>query len=153
MLSYLLLKTINEDDSTKFNLLFKEFNNFERHFKIHLLAILKVFLWGLLFIIPGIIRAYGLSQIYFIAEEHKDLSPSEVLKMSTQMMKGNKGRLLGLQLSFFPWYILSILSFGVLFFFLLPYVQITNVLFHNEILEKNPQFRPKEEQVIWVTKQ
>ncbi len=147
--AYMTLRTIRNDDSSDLGLLFKEFDNFGRHLAIHLLAIVKIFLWSLLFFIPGIVRAYSLRQIYFIAKEHPELSPSDVLKKSTEMMKGHKGRLFCLHLSFIGWFLLAflvaIITFGIgsiAFIFLIPYVKLAEGLFYQELLDLNPEYKP-----------
>lgn len=142
--AHMMLRTIRNDDSGDLGLLFGEFNNFGRHLAIHVLSIVKIFLWSLLFIIPGIVRAYSLSQIYFIAKDHPELSPSEVLAKSTEMMKGNKGRLFCLHFSFIGWILLAILTFGIGAFFLMPYMYAANGVFYQELLDINPQYKPTE---------
>ena len=62
-----------------------------------------VFLWSLLFIIPGIV-------IY----ENPNLSPSRALQMSKAMTQGHKGDLFIFDLSFFGWMLLSGLTCGIL---------------------------------------
>lgn len=139
--SYMMLRTIREDNSKDISLLFKEFDDFGRNLGIHLLALLKIFLWCLLFIIPGIVRAYSLSQVYFIAKEHPKLTPSEVLAKSTEMMDGHKGRLFALHFSFIGWFLLSALTFGIGIIFLAPYFEAANGVFYQELIEKNPQYK------------
>ncbi|MGI6359537.1 MAG: DUF975 family protein [Acholeplasmatales bacterium] len=147
--AYMMLRTIRNDDSSDLGLLFKEFDNFGRYLAIHLLALIKIFLWSLLFIIPGIVRSYSLSLIYFIAKEHPELSPGEVLKKSTEMMKGHKGRLFCLHFSFIGWFLLGLLvaivtlGFGsIAFIFLMPYVKAAEGVFYQELLDVNPEYKP-----------
>lgn len=142
--AHLTLKTIRDDDSTQFELLFKEFDNFGRQLGVHILALLKIFLWTLLFIIPGIVRAYSLSQIYFIAKERPDLEANEVLKQSTQMMRGHRFRLFKLHFSFIGWYLLCILTFGIGFIFLMPYARIAEGLFYQELIDLDPDRKKAE---------
>lgn len=104
-----------------------------------ILQALFVMLWSLLFIIPGIIAAFGYAMAPYILAEHPEISASEALKMSKDMMKGNKGSFFCLQLSFIGWMILSMFTFGIGLFFLMPYMQAANAEFFNEVSGKNAQ--------------
>lgn len=100
---------------------------------------LLVTLWSLLFIIPGIIAGFAYAMTPYILAEHPEISAVNALKMSKDMMQGNKGRYFCLQLSFIGWVLLSFLTFGIGLFFLIPYVQAANAEFFNEVSGKNAQ--------------
>lgn len=74
------------------------------------------------------------SQTRYILLDFPDLSAMDLLKKSRQLMKGNKGRLFLLDLSFLPLSLLSILSFGIGFLFLLPYMYMTHTLFYLDLV-------------------
>lgn len=65
-----------------------------------LLVGLFVMLWSLLFIVPGIVKAYSYSQAIYILRDRKDLTPLEAIRESQQMMYGKKGKLFGLELPY-----------------------------------------------------
>lgn len=119
--------------------LFSQFNGkaFGNTLVMYILTCVYTFLWSLLFIIPGIIAALSYALAPYILAEHPEISASEALRMSKEMMQGNKGRLFCLQLSFIGWGILSIFTFGIGLFFLMPYMQAANAEFFNEISGKN----------------
>ena len=48
-------------------------------------------------------------------------------------MRGNIGKYILLQLSFLPWYFLSLFTMGIGMIFLMPYIQITNTMFYRDI--------------------
>lgn len=112
-------------------------------FKLFLLKLiinLYTFLWALLFIIPGIIKFYAYSQAEFIFKDIVDSTgeqPSirECLYESEQLMKGEKLNLLALELSFFGWYIFSAFTLGLAYFWLNPYIQMSRVIFYENISE------------------
>ena len=84
-------------------------------------------LWTLLFIIPGIIKAYEYRMIPYILSENPEISRKRAFEISKQMMKGNKWNTFVLDLSFLGWQILSGLTIGILgIFYVNPYVQGTN---------------------------
>ncbi len=93
--------------------------------KIQFLKGLYIFLWSLLFIVPGIIKAYQYSMVEYIAAENPYLPADRVFALSRAMTDGEKGALFLLDLSFIGWYLLGVLAFGVGLLFVLPYYQAT----------------------------
>ena len=84
-------------------------------------------LWSLLFVIPGIIKAYEYRMIPYILSENPDISRTRAFEISKQMMKGNKWDTFVLDLSFIGWQILSGITIGILgIFYVNPYVESTN---------------------------
>ena len=98
-----------------------------------------IFLWSLLFVIPGMVAAFSYAMTPYILAEHPEMSALDALRMSKDMMKGNKGRYFCLQLSFIGWILLCFLTFGIGILFLIPYMQAANAEFFNEISGKNTQ--------------
>lgn len=94
--------------------------------KIMFLRSLYVFLWSLLFIIPGIIKTYEYLMIPYILAENPDIDSQEAFAMTKQMMKGNKWKAFVLGLSFFGWFLLSGITCGILaIFYVNPYYYMT----------------------------
>lgn len=75
---------------------------------------LKQILWTLLFIIPGIIKAYEYLMIPYIIAENPETDRKRVFEMSRQMMDGHKMEAFIMQLSFLPWSILGAFTCGLL---------------------------------------
>ena len=76
----------------------------------------------------------GLSQVFYLMLDYPDLTAKETLALTFRVMKGNKGRLFYLQLSFIPMMILGILSFGIGFLWVNPYMQMTYTYFFLDIM-------------------
>jgi len=80
---------------------------------------LYTFLWSLLFIIPGIIKAFSYSQVFEVLKDNPELTASQAIKKSQRLMQGNKWRFFVFNLSFILWFlpvaILAPLAFLVLF--------------------------------------
>ena len=92
---------------------------------------LSIFLHMLLFIIPGIIKAYAYTFVPYILAENPDLDTKRVLKLSSEMMNGHKMEFFVLQLSFFGWALLNTITFGVLgIFWVNPYMSATFAEFY-----------------------
>ncbi len=68
---------------------------------------------------------------YILADEN--VGGFEALKRSMQLMRGNIGKYILLQLSFLPWYFLSLFTMGIGMIFLMPYIQMTNTMFYRDI--------------------
>lgn len=84
-------------------------SNFLSGVVLYLVAGVQIFLWSLLFIVPGILAAIRYSQAFFVLSEEPGLHPLECISRSKAMMLQNKGKFFLLELSFLPWYIISIL--------------------------------------------
>ena len=96
---------------------------------------LFIALWSLLLIVPGIIKtyAYALIELLLADEEYEDLSATEAIKLSQEMMKGHKMDLFVLDLSFIGWHLLAILTLGILEIWILPYHMTARVKFLNDV--------------------
>ena len=105
-------------------------NVIKRSFVLYLLIEIFTFLWSLLFVIPGIVASLSYSQAFFILVDDDNISASEALRLSKRMMKGYKGKLFCLLLSFIGWILLCCLTFGIGFIFLMPYLQTAYANFY-----------------------
>lgn len=95
---------------------------------------LYVFLWSLLFIIPGIIKAYSYSQTMYIKAENPNISASRAIELSKIMMDGHKGQLFYLHLSFIGWSILSAFTLHILgVVYVFPYYYAAQAFAYQEI--------------------
>ncbi len=102
-----------------------------------LLQGLYIFLWSLLFVIPGIVASYSYAMTSFILAEHPELSPQESLARSKAMMRGNRWRLFCLHFSFIGWSLLSALTMGIGNLWLNPYRQSAVTAFYRELTGGN----------------
>lgn len=101
----------------------------------YLLMVLFVFLWMLLLIVPGIIMAIAYSQAFFILAEDESINPMDALRKSKEMMYGYKWKYFCLGLRFLGWALLCILTFGIGFLWLYPYIYVTYANFYDDIKE------------------
>jgi uncharacterized membrane protein len=86
---------------------------------------LFTFLWMLLFIIPGIVKAYAYCLVPYILADNPEIGYDRALKLSMSMTNGYKGEIFVLQLSFIGWYLLGALCLGVGVLFVNPYFGAT----------------------------
>ena len=106
---------------------------FARSFLIGLLTTLFTALWSLLFVIPGIIKAYSYSMSYYISLDYPEMEATQCITESRRIMSGNKMRLFLLDLSFIGWYIVGALCFGIGTLWVNAYHQMARANFYEEL--------------------
>lgn len=94
---------------------------------------LFTFLWSLLLFVPGIIKACSYSQAMYILAEDPGMGPMEAIRRSKEMMEGHKMEYFLLCLSFYGWALLGVFTFGILYIWLIPYMQATFVNYHRSL--------------------
>ena len=115
--------------------MFSCFNTKEygRAIEMPLLVSVYTFLWMLLFIVPGIVKAYSYAMAIYISKDKPELSAEECIQKSRRMMSGHKGELFLLDLSYIGWGILCILTCGILSLWVAPKMQTAHVLFYEDL--------------------
>jgi uncharacterized membrane protein len=113
--------------------LFEGFYHFANALVAYLLMTLFIVLWTLLFIIPGFVATLSYSQTFFILADDPQLKGSEALRKSKAMMRGNRWKLFCLLWRFFGWFLLGILSMGIGFLWIVPYLAATLAHFYNDL--------------------
>ena len=142
---YFVLGSVIEAGYARFNMnlvdrtdakiesLFTYFYNWKTTAATRFLKTLYCFLWSLLFIIPGIIASYSYAMTGYILADHPELTASEAIERSKEMMSGNRFRLFCLHLSFIGWAILCAFTMGIGNLWLNPYRQASVAAFYREI--------------------
>ena len=113
--------------------LFSEFDRFGQGFAQLFLRGLYSFLWGLLFIIPGIVKSYSYAMTPFLMADHPELTASEAINRSEELMDGHRWELFVLRLTFLGWGILAALTMNVGHLVLNPYKNAAEAAFYREI--------------------
>ena len=101
------------------------------------LAFIYILLWTLLFIIPGIVKGYQYRYVPYLLAEDPSLAPNEALSKSKEMTMGHKWNIFILDLSFFLWGLLSLITFGLSTYFVAPYIEATNARLYNVLKGEN----------------
>ena len=126
-----------EDNTTSLGVIKEGFSDYGRVFITLFLRDLFLTLWCMLFVIPGIVKAYSYRMVPYILKDNPELSATEVITKSRQMMNGNKWNAFVLDLSFIGWWCLTALTCGILgIFFTNPYYYNTSAALYTE-LKKN----------------
>ncbi len=121
------------DDPFALGNLIVGYRDFWRVFSTMLIASLMEILFYLLLIIPGIWMQLRLAMVPFILRDYPELGGNKALRLSADMMQGHKLKLFCLGLSFLGWILLCILTLGIGFFWLCPYINQTVANFYEEV--------------------
>lgn len=151
------LRTVRGMEASYWNL-FDAFGMFFRVIWLYILEGIFIFLWSLLFIIPGFIAFYRYRQALYLLLEHPEMSALQCISESKRLMVGHKGELFWMDITFFGWallvgiadsisewlagamgpsiiaQIIGVIGFGVLVqFFVLPYMNLTYAGYYVEL--------------------
>lgn len=138
----ILLKQ-HDHQEFEFRDLFSQFDRFGQGFAQRFLRELYVALWSLLLIIPGIIAHYRYAMTPFIMAENPNLTASEAIELSKQMMDGHKGELFTLHLTFIGWDLLAMITMNIGHLWLNPYKNAAEAAFYRDLKntwQKNQAF-------------
>lgn len=125
--------SISRNKDVKVEQIFYGFKYFLNAFIAYLLICVFTLLWTFLFIIPGFVAAISYSMTFFILADHPELDANTAIKLSKNMMKGNKGQFFMLLLRFWGLSLLCLLTLGIGFFWLMPYMLVTFAKFYDEV--------------------
>lgn len=114
--------------------LYKEgIDNYGSYLVTGVLVNVFTFLWSLLFVVPGIIKALAYSQAKYVIHDNPRLKGKEAIEISKRMTNGFKGDLFSMYLSFIGWYILVGLTGGILSIYVTPYVETTAAMYYENL--------------------
>lgn len=128
-----LFLAISRREEAEIGQLFSGFNRFGTALGAYLLMVLFILLWMLLLIIPGIIASLAYSMTFFIIADDASIGPLEALRRSKDMMLGNKWKYFCLGFRFFGWALLCLLTLGIGYIWLGPYMQTSYAHFYDDI--------------------
>lgn len=113
-------------------------HNYKNGVKVMFFKDLYVVLWSLLFIVPGIYKAYQYRMVPYILGENQDMTYQEVLQRSKDMMDGQKWDAFVLDLSFILWHMLGGITCGLAeIFYVAPYVNLTDAALYSRLSRKD----------------
>ena len=98
-----------------------------------ILQTLFIALWTLVFFIPGIVKTYSYSMTYFIMNDDESIGANDAITKSREMMYGHKWELFVLDLSFIGWIFLGMCTFGILLFWVIPYMNLAHAEFYRRL--------------------
>jgi uncharacterized membrane protein len=125
--------SISRKQEIKLGQIFRGFKIYWKATGTYLLMLLFTLLWTLLLIVPGIIAAISYSMTFYILADDHSIGANEAIDMSKKMMYGYKWKYFCLCLRFLGWFLLCILTLGVGFLWLFPYIQVSIAKFYDNI--------------------
>ena len=133
-LTKIFLNLARSDEPIKIEDTFNGFvNDLGGNIVLGLLITVFTALWSLLFVIPGIVKAYSYSMAFFIKHDNPSYEWKQCIDESRKMMNGNKMRLFLLDISFIGWLIVGSLCFGIGTLWVTPYINAAHANFYEEI--------------------
>lgn len=124
---------LTDREMPSFGVLFSCFPIWKTAIISQILQSIYIFLWSLLLVIPGIIATYSYAMTRYILAEHPELTASEAIRRSKEMMYGHRWRLFCLHFSFIGWTLLCIPTLGIGYLWLVPYTQAAEAAFYREL--------------------
>ena len=124
---------ISRNQDARLEQIFEGFKNFSTTLKAYLLILVYVLLNLLLLIVPGIVTALSYSMTFYLLADNTNLTAREAMEKSKQLMDGNKLKLFYMCLRFFGLALLCILTLGIGFLWLFPYMQVSLAKFYDDI--------------------
>lgn len=118
--------------SSKFEHLFYSFTNgrYMKIVKAMFFWYIEIYLWSLLFIVPGIIKWYEYALVPYLLAENPDMDIKRAKQISQTTMDGEKMDFFVLQLSFIGWFCLGLMLCGYGLYAVMPYYQATEAEFY-----------------------
>jgi uncharacterized membrane protein len=113
--------------------LFNGFKQFGQSFVAWLLMGLFTTLWTLLLVVPGIMAALSYSMTYYILVDNPAMTGLDAIRRSKQIMYGHRWKLFCLHCRFLGWALLCLLTCGIGFLWLSPYVQTALARFYDDL--------------------
>lgn len=125
--------SISRNQEASVGQIFLGFNKFGICLAAYLLVALFTLLWTLLLIVPGIIAAISYSMTFFILADEDSIGAMEAIDRSKKMMDGYKWKYFCLCFRFLGWALLCILTLGIGFLWLAPYIQVSMAKFYDDV--------------------
>lgn len=115
------------------NMLGKAFGRVLRNGWGIMLMYIFIFLWSLLLVIPGLIKSFSYAMTPYILVDYPELSANQAINLSRKMMKGHKFDYFWLCLSFLGWILVGILTLGIGYLWLIPYITTASAAFYQDV--------------------
>ena len=110
--------------------------NYKNTVYVMFMAAIRIWLWSLLFTIPGIIKSYEYWMVPYIVAENPNINYKRALEISSKTMNGEKAFAFVLGLSFIGWIMLCFLTWGMGTLFLTPYTSATFTEYYMYLKDK-----------------
>ena len=110
----------------------------QKSFIVYLLVSLYTILWALIplaGIFIAIIKGYAYGLSIYLAKDNNQLGYNNAITKSRNLMNGKKQDRFILSLSFIPWMLLSLVTFGLANIYVIPYMLAADAIYANEVIK------------------
>lgn len=84
-------------------------------------------------IIWVIVKGYSYVLTQYLLYDNPDMSAKDIVEKSEELMKGHKWAFFWLGLTFIGWSILACIPLGIGFLWLIPYIQVAQIVFYEDL--------------------
>lgn len=130
-----LLQMTRGEEGSLFTMMWNNFKtNYTRYLPAAILISVLTSLLGIVTLgIGAIILGLAYAMVPFILHDNPELSTIDAMKASRELMRGHKGELFVLYLTFIGWFLLGIITCGIAFFWIQPYIYTAMAHFYEDI--------------------
>jgi uncharacterized membrane protein len=125
--------SLSRNQNARLEQIFDGFFRFSTSLGAYLLMLLFILLWAILLIIPGIIAALSYAMTFYILADDDSIGAMEAIDKSKEMMYGYKWKFFLLNLRFLGWSLLCLLTLGIGFLWLIPWMNVSIARFYDDI--------------------
>lgn len=144
------LHFLREDKEDTVEQIFCGFKTYDRSIAVTILYTIFIFLWSLLLVIPGLIKALSYSMTFYISKDHPELSANECIDRSIDMMKGHKAQLFWLFMGYLGMVILSVFTLFIGLLWVQPYYQVCKAAFYENLKAEEAARMAEEEKLLSI---
>lgn len=113
--------------------IFSGFNQWKRATWTSIVYVVRLILWYLLLIIPGIVKSFAYAQTWYVLSDFPELTANQAINRSEEMMQGHKIKLFLLSLWIFLLVLAGVLTLFIGFFWIGPWIAATSAQFYTEV--------------------
>ena len=134
--TYLFTALSHTTEVLSFKVFVRGFSHWLTGLLAYLWNFLWVTLWSALFVIPGIVKSYAYSQMYFVLAENPGIGVGKAMDISKVLTFGHKSDLFIMDLSFIGYLILSALTGGIFFLWAGPYIMMAKTNAYHDMKDE-----------------
>lgn len=129
----LFFLALTRGEEVRMGMMFHGFQRFGTTFLAYFLVAIFTFLWSLLLIVPGILAAYSYRMTFYILADNENIGAKDAIQESKEIMWGNRWKFFCLDFRFVGWALLCVLTLGIGFLWLGPYVRASFARFYEDV--------------------
>ncbi len=127
------LNYLRNNNSEWKSLYMEGIDRYGKYFVVGLVTEIIIALWTLLLIVPGIIKSLEYFFVHHIIHDNPNLDQKQARELSKRMTDGFKDKLCIMVISFIPWIILEIFTFGIASIYVTPYMECTKAMYYENL--------------------